>query len=69
MGITANYRFTKEDCRVCSGEGVVQVPAEVEDVLEFILVGDQDKVDWTDTVEEICPVCDGKGWYYHEWED
>lgn len=69
MGITENYRFVKRPCSVCSETGIVMVPENVSDL--YIYFHDQCfLVDRRPrTHEELCPICDGLGYYYHELED
>ena len=70
MGITENYRMIKTPCRTCDESGIVLVPVDEN--------GENaaDIVDWLSPlpegvkmVEEECPICEKKGWYYIERED
>ena len=68
MGITENYRFTKCDCRVCDDEGMIDVPEDM-DPLNFCMSPGMKIPEGTLTKRVVCPICDGRGWYYLEEED
>jgi rRNA maturation protein Nop10 len=69
MGMTKNYRFVKKHCTVCGGSGKVEIPKSCNDALDYFMYAKDYNLANCETIEETCPICDGKGWYYYEFED
>lgn len=58
--------FVKLPCLACEETGVIETVG-VEDPLGHYLSG-KNRDPKIKTVEEPCPVCDGKGWVWHKEE-